>query len=36
MRHTHKVEGFRFAQPASLSIRLRNPSELDKPGFVGM
>ena len=36
VRHAQKVEGFRFALPAFLSVCSRKPSELDEPGFVGM
>ena len=36
MPHAHKIEGFRFTQPPFLPICFRKPSELDKPGFVGM
>ena len=34
--YTHEVKGLRFTLPASLPVRFREPSKLNKPGFVGV
>ena len=36
VRHSQKFEGFRLALTTVLPILIREPSELDEPGFVGV